>query len=59
MIPKNNDGCSDDLPNGDDYSELTDGELQEFAFVLIEALTIPPLSACTRSGVAELAPQQE
>ncbi|UIK07932.1 hypothetical protein [Neorhizobium galegae] len=57
MIPKNNDGCADDLPNGDDYSELTDGELEELAFVLIEALTIPPLSACSRSGIADLAPQ--
>lgn len=57
MIPKNNDGCPDDLPKGHDYSELTDGELEELAFVLIEALTIPPLSACFRSGVAEPAPQ--
>ncbi|MEN3149853.1 hypothetical protein ABCW43_21365 [Neorhizobium sp. IRAMC:178] len=58
MNPKNNDGGSDNLPIGDDYSELTDGELEELAFVLIEALTIPLLSACSRSGVAERTPQQ-
>ncbi|WP_046635970.1 hypothetical protein [Neorhizobium galegae] len=57
MIPRNNDGCSDNLPIGDDYSEFTDGELEELAFVLIEALTIPPLSACSMSGIAEPAPK--
>jgi hypothetical protein len=57
MNPKNNDGCSDNLPIGDDYSEFTDGELEELAFVLIQALTIPPLSVCCRSVVAEPAPQ--
>ncbi|MCM2500379.1 hypothetical protein [Neorhizobium galegae] len=57
MIPKNNDGRSDDLPVGGDYSEFTDSELEELASVLIQALTIPPLSACSSSGVAEPAPQ--
>ncbi|KAB1122824.1 hypothetical protein [Neorhizobium galegae] len=57
MNPKNNDGCSDDLPIGDDYSEFTDGELEELAFVLIQALTILPLSTCSRPVVAESTPQ--
>jgi hypothetical protein len=42
MIPRNDDACSDDLPDEDDYPELTDDELEELASVLIEALTIPP-----------------
>lgn len=42
MIPKSDDARSDDLPKEDDYSELNDDELEEFAFVLIEALTFPP-----------------
>jgi hypothetical protein len=57
MNPKNNDGCSDNLPTKDDYSEFTDGELEELAFVLIQALTIPPLSACSRPGIAEPVPK--
>lgn len=57
MNPKNNDGCSDNLPIGDDYSEFTDSELEELAFVLIQALTIPPLSACSRPGAVEPASQ--
>jgi hypothetical protein len=57
MNPKNNDGGSDNLPTGDDYSEFTDGELEDLAFVLIKALTIPPLSACSRAGVAEPGPK--
>jgi len=45
MIPENDDAHSDDLRNEDDRSELTDGELEEFASVLIEALTFPPQQA--------------
>lgn len=42
MNPKNDDACTDDLPNGDGYPELTDHELEKFVPVLIEALTFPP-----------------
>lgn len=53
MIPKNEDAGSDDLPNEDDYSELTDGELEEFASVLIEALTLPPQATGSHSTMIE------
>ncbi|WP_155414593.1 hypothetical protein [Neorhizobium galegae] len=50
MNPKNDDACSDDLPNGDGYPELTDDELEKFVPVLIEALTFPSLPIGWKPG---------